>query len=85
MQRYFAFDGRQTTLRREPLGGLATLQTIFSVPSIRLVGGIGSGVFGYVVAMVARRRAPEVHPIMWALVPLLAASFASDWLGAHVV
>jgi AGZA family xanthine/uracil permease-like MFS transporter len=46
--------------------------------------GIGLGVFGYVVTMLARRRAREVHPIMWALVPLFAAFFASDWLSAHV-
>jgi AGZA family xanthine/uracil permease-like MFS transporter len=25
-----------------------------------------------------------VHPLMWALVPLFLAFFASDWLSAHV-
>jgi hypothetical protein len=25
-----------------------------------------------------------VHPVMWALIPLFAAYFASDWLSANV-
>ena len=29
-------------------------------------------------------RAREVHPLMWALVPLFVAFFASDWLSANV-
>ncbi len=39
---------------------------------------------GYVVAMVARRRAREVPALMWALVPLFIAFFMSDWLEANV-
>src|SRR3954451_13318362 len=59
--------------------------TIVGIPlTFSISAGIGLGVFGYVVTMVARRRAAEVHPIMWALVPLCAAFFASDWRSAHV-
>ncbi|HEY6758169.1 MAG TPA: NCS2 family permease [Baekduia sp.] len=59
--------------------------TIVGIPlTFSISAGIGLGVFGYVVAMIARRRAREIHPIMWGLVPLFAAFFASDWLSAHV-
>jgi AGZA family xanthine/uracil permease-like MFS transporter len=34
--------------------------------------------------MIARRRVREIHPIMWLLVPLFMAFFASDWLSANV-
>jgi len=34
--------------------------------------------------MAATVRAREVHPVMWVLVPLFLAFFASDWLSAHV-
>jgi AGZA family xanthine/uracil permease-like MFS transporter len=34
--------------------------------------------------MIARRKVREIHPIMWALVPLFAAYFADGWLSAHV-
>jgi AGZA family xanthine/uracil permease-like MFS transporter len=30
-------------------------------------------------------RAREVHPLMWVLVPLFLAFYASDWLTANVV
>jgi adenine/guanine/hypoxanthine permease len=34
--------------------------------------------------MVALGRAREVHPLMYALVPLFVAFFAEDWLSANV-
>jgi AGZA family xanthine/uracil permease-like MFS transporter len=49
-----------------------------------IAAGIGLGVFGYVVAMVALRRAREVHPLMWCLVPMFAAFYASNWLTDNV-
>jgi adenine/guanine/hypoxanthine permease len=59
--------------------------TLVGIPlTFPISAGIGLGVFGYVVTMVARRRAGDVQTIMWALVPLFAAFFASDWLSAHV-
>jgi adenine/guanine/hypoxanthine permease len=68
-----------------PEDAIPAYLTIVGIPlTFSISAGIGLGVFGYVVAMVARRRAADVHPIMWALVPLFAAFFASDWLGEHV-
>jgi AGZA family xanthine/uracil permease-like MFS transporter len=46
--------------------------------------GIGLGVISFVVVMVATGRARAIHPLMWLLVPLFLAFFASDWLSAHV-
>ncbi len=49
-----------------------------------IAAGIGLGVLGYVLVMVARGRAGEVHPLMWLVAALFVAYFASDWLSAHV-
>jgi AGZA family xanthine/uracil permease-like MFS transporter len=69
----------------EPESAVPAFLTIVGIPlTFSIAAGIGFGVFGYVVTMLARRRAREVHPIMWALVPLFAAFFASDWLSVHV-
>jgi len=46
--------------------------------------GIGFGVLGFVVTMVVRGKARDVHPLMWALVPLFLAFFTHDWLSQHV-
>jgi adenine/guanine/hypoxanthine permease len=34
--------------------------------------------------MLVRRRAGEIHPLMWVLVPLFLAFYADDWLSANV-
>ena len=58
---------------------------IAGVPmTFSISAGIGLGILGYVAVMVATGRWREVHPLMWALVPLFLAFFASDWLSAHV-
>ena len=49
-----------------------------------IAAGIGFGVIGFVAVMVARGRAREIHPLMWALVPLFLAFYAEDWLSANV-
>jgi AGZA family xanthine/uracil permease-like MFS transporter len=49
-----------------------------------IAAGIGFGIIGFVVAMTAQGRWREVHPLMWALVPLFLAFYADDWLSAHV-
>jgi AGZA family xanthine/uracil permease-like MFS transporter len=68
-----------------PEDAVPAFLTIVGIPlTFSISAGIGLGVFGYVVTMVARRRAADVHPVMWVLVPLFAAFFASDWLSAHV-
>ena len=69
----------------QPEDAIPAFLTIVGIPlTFSISAGIGLGVFGYVVTMVARRRAAEVHPIMWGLVPLFMAFFASDWLSVHV-
>ncbi len=58
---------------------------IAGVPlTFSIAAGIGFGVLAFVAVMLAQRRAREVHPIMYALVPLFLAFFASDWLSANV-
>jgi AGZA family xanthine/uracil permease-like MFS transporter len=49
-----------------------------------IAAGIGFGVVGFVLVMIVKGRAREVHPLMWALVPLFLAFYADDWLGANV-
>jgi AGZA family xanthine/uracil permease-like MFS transporter len=46
--------------------------------------GIGLGILGYVAAMIATGKASRVHPLMWAMVPLFVAFFASNWLTENV-
>jgi adenine/guanine/hypoxanthine permease len=69
----------------DPEDAVPAFLVIAGIPlTFSIAAGIGLGVFGYVVTMIARGRARAVHPIMWALVPLFAAFFASDWLSVHV-
>jgi AGZA family xanthine/uracil permease-like MFS transporter len=49
-----------------------------------IAAGIGFGVIGYVVVMLAKGRARDIHVLMWVLVPLFLAFYAEDWLGANV-
>ena len=68
-----------------PEDAVPAFLVIVGIPlTFSISAGIGLGVFGYVVTMLARRRAAEIHPLMWLLVPLFAAFFASDWLSANV-
>jgi adenine/guanine/hypoxanthine permease len=68
-----------------PEAGIPTFFVIVGIPmTFSISAGIGLGVIAYVVVMVATGRAREIHPLMWALVPLFVAFFASDWLSAHV-
>ena len=68
-----------------PEAGIPAFLVIAGVPlTFSISAGIGFGVLGYVAAMTATGKAREVHPLMWALVPLFLAFFASDWLSANV-
>jgi AGZA family xanthine/uracil permease-like MFS transporter len=68
-----------------PEAALPAFLTIIGIPmTFSIAAGIGLGVFGYVVAMVAQRRAREVHVLMWCLVPMFAAFYASNWLSDNV-
>jgi AGZA family xanthine/uracil permease-like MFS transporter len=70
---------------RRPEAAIPAFLVIAGVPmTFSISAGIGLGILGYVAVMVATGRAREVHPLMWALVPLFLAFFASDWLSAHV-
>jgi AGZA family xanthine/uracil permease-like MFS transporter len=65
---------------------LPAFLVIAGVPlTFSISAGIGFGIIGYVVVMAAQGRAREIHGLMWLLVPLFVAFFASDWLSAHVV
>jgi AGZA family xanthine/uracil permease-like MFS transporter len=68
-----------------PEAALPAFLVIAGVPlTFSISAGIGFGIIGYVAVMVATGRARALHPLMWALVPLFLAFFASDWLSAHV-
>jgi adenine/guanine/hypoxanthine permease len=70
---------------RSPEHALPAFLTVIGIPlTFSISAGIGLGVFGYVVAMVALGRAREIHPLMWCLVPMFAAFYASDWLSTNV-
>jgi AGZA family xanthine/uracil permease-like MFS transporter len=70
---------------RSPEVALPAFLTVVGIPlTFSIAAGIGFGVFGYVVAMVALGRAREIHVLMWCLVPMFAAFYASDWLSANV-
>jgi AGZA family xanthine/uracil permease-like MFS transporter len=58
---------------------------IVGIPmTFSIAAGIGFGVLGYVVVKAAQGRARDVHPLMWCLVPLFVAFYASDWLSVNV-
>jgi adenine/guanine/hypoxanthine permease len=66
-------------------GALPAFFVIIGIPlTFSIAAGIGLGIFGYVVAMLAQGRARQIHPLMWALVPMFGAFYASDWLSANV-
>jgi adenine/guanine/hypoxanthine permease len=70
---------------KRPEAAFPAYLTIIGIPmTFSIAAGIGLGVFGYVVAMVAQRRAREVHVLMWCLVPMFAAFYASNWLSDNV-
>jgi adenine/guanine/hypoxanthine permease len=68
-----------------PEDAIPAFLVIVGIPlTFSIAAGIGFGVFGYIVAMIARGRIRDIHPIMWALVPLFAAYFEAGWLESHV-
>src|SRR3954464_10334519 len=68
-----------------PEAGIPAFLVIAGVPlTFSIAAGIGLGVLSYVAVMAFTGRARQVHPLMWALVPLFVAFFASDWLTKNV-
>lgn len=68
-----------------PEQALPAFLVIAGIPlTFSIAAGIGFGVFGYVLAMVALARAREVHPLMWGVTALFVLYFTSDWLSVNV-
>jgi AGZA family xanthine/uracil permease-like MFS transporter len=68
-----------------PEAAIPAFLTIAGIPlTFSIAAGIGFGVLGYVLVMVATGKAREIHPLMWAIAPFFVAFFAADWLSAHV-
>jgi AGZA family xanthine/uracil permease-like MFS transporter len=68
-----------------PESSIPAFLIIAGVPlTFSIAAGIGFGVIGYVVVMVATGKARAVHPLMWAIMPFFVAFFAADWLEANV-
>src|SRR3954467_3221107 len=68
-----------------PEAGVPTFFVIAGIPlTFSISAGIGLGVLSYVAVMVGTGRYRQIHPLMWCLVPLFLAFFASDWLEANV-
>src|SRR3954447_19036343 len=69
----------------QPESSIPAFFVIAGVPlTFSISAGIGLGVLSYVATMIAIGRAREIHPLMWALVPLFVAFFCSGWLTEHV-
>jgi AGZA family xanthine/uracil permease-like MFS transporter len=70
---------------QRPEHAIPAFLIVAGVPlTFSIAAGIGFGVLGFVAVMIAQGRAREIHPLMYALVPLFLAFYAADWLSAHV-
>jgi AGZA family xanthine/uracil permease-like MFS transporter len=68
-----------------PESALPAFLIVAGIPlTFSIAAGIGLGVLGFVLVMVARGRARAIHPLMWLIAPLFVAFFAADWLSANV-
>jgi adenine/guanine/hypoxanthine permease len=68
-----------------PENALPAFLTIAGIPlTFSISAGIGFGVIAHVVVKVVKGKAREVSLLMYALVPLFVAFYASGWLEQHV-
>jgi adenine/guanine/hypoxanthine permease len=68
-----------------PESALPAFLIIAGIPlTFSIAAGIGLGVLGFVLIMLARGRLAEIHPLMWLISALFVAYFAADWLEANV-
>jgi adenine/guanine/hypoxanthine permease len=68
-----------------PEQALPAFLVIAGIPlTFSIAAGIGLGILGYVLAMVALGRTRELHPLMWGIAALFVLYFTSDWLSANV-
>ena len=68
-----------------PESSIPAFLVIVGVPlTFSIAAGIGFGVLGYVLVLVALGRAREIHPLMWLVAALFVLYFAADWLEVNV-
>ena len=68
-----------------PESAIPAFLIIAGIPlTFSIAAGIGFGVIGYAVVMVAIGKARQVHPLMWGIVPFFLLFFAADWLEINV-
>ncbi|MEA2312125.1 MAG: adenine/guanine/hypoxanthine permease [Solirubrobacteraceae bacterium] len=68
-----------------PENSVPAFLTIAGIPmTFSIAAGIGLGVIGYVVTMVATGKARAIHPLMWVIAPFFVAFFAANWLSKNV-
>jgi AGZA family xanthine/uracil permease-like MFS transporter len=68
-----------------PESALPAFLIIAGIPlTFSIAAGIGLGVLGFVLIMVARGRTAAIHPLMWLISLLFVAYFAADWLEVNV-
>jgi adenine/guanine/hypoxanthine permease len=68
-----------------PESALPAFLIIAGIPlTFSIAAGIGLGVLGFVLIMVAKSRTSEIHPLMWLIALLFVAYFAANWLEANV-
>jgi AGZA family xanthine/uracil permease-like MFS transporter len=68
-----------------PESAIPAFLIIAGIPlTFSIAAGIGLGVIGYVVVMLAVGKAREIHPLMWGIVPFFVLFFAADWLEVNV-
>jgi AGZA family xanthine/uracil permease-like MFS transporter len=69
----------------DPEVAFPAFMLIAGVPlTFSIAAGIGFGVIAHVVVKVVNGKARQVSPLMYALVPLFIAFYASGWLEQHV-
>jgi adenine/guanine/hypoxanthine permease len=68
-----------------PESAIPAFLTIAGIPlTFSIAAGIGFGVVGYVVVMLAIGKARQIHPLMWGIAPFFLLFFAADWLEVNV-
>jgi adenine/guanine/hypoxanthine permease len=68
-----------------PESAIPAFLIIAGIPlTFSIAAGIGFGVIGYVVVMLAIGKVREIHPLMWGIVPFFLLFFAADWLEVNV-
>jgi AGZA family xanthine/uracil permease-like MFS transporter len=69
----------------DPEVAFPAFMLIAGIPlTFSISAGIGFGVIGHVLVKIVRGKAREVSWLMYALVPLFIAFYASGWLEKHV-